>query len=113
VSKQYFPERGDLVWLDLQPTLGHEQSGRRPVLILSKSAFSRKTGMAICCPVTSVKKGYIFEVEIPDGAPTHGVVLSDQVRCVSYRNRNCKRIGAAPETVLVAVTEIVSALIGG
>ena len=112
MTKSYVPERGDLVWLDFAPTRGHEQSGRRPALVLTRSAYNNKTGLAVCCPVTSVKKGYVFEVELPAEAPVHGVVLVDHVRNLSFANRNCERIGAAPEATVETVAEILSALIG-
>ncbi|MCA9157383.1 MAG: type II toxin-antitoxin system PemK/MazF family toxin [Planctomycetales bacterium] len=38
------PDRGDLIWISLQPTAGHEQSGRRPALAISPKSYNRKTG---------------------------------------------------------------------
>ncbi len=58
----YIPERGDAVWLDFNPQVGREQSGRRPAIVLSPSTYNRKVGLAIFCPITSKLKGYPFEV---------------------------------------------------
>ncbi|MCK7461432.1 MAG: type II toxin-antitoxin system PemK/MazF family toxin [Sphingobacterium sp.] len=56
-----------MVWLTFSPTAGHEQSGRRPALVLSPAAYNARVGLAICCPITNHVKGYPFEVELPTG----------------------------------------------
>jgi mRNA interferase MazF len=62
------------------PQAGHEQAGRRPALVISPASYNVKTSLAIFCPVTSQRKGYPFEVSIPEGLKIGGVVLSDQVK---------------------------------
>ena len=49
----YAPEAGDLIWADFDPRVGREQSGRRPVLVVSPADFCRVTEFAIVCPITS------------------------------------------------------------
>jgi len=56
--------RGDVVWATLGPTRGHEQGGRRPVLILSPEVYNTRTKLAVMCPITSQVKGFPFEVVI-------------------------------------------------
>ena len=73
----YIPERGDAVWITLDPQAGHEQAGRRPALVLSPSAYNGRVGLALVCPITSQVRGYPFEVAIPVGAPVKGVVGAD------------------------------------
>ncbi|WP_379968183.1 type II toxin-antitoxin system PemK/MazF family toxin [Ectobacillus sp. sgz5001026] len=73
----YVPSRCDLVWLQCNPQSGHEQSGKRPALVLSPLEYNKKVGLAIFCPITSIKKGYPFEFEIPQSYPIEGVILSD------------------------------------
>ena len=61
----YIPDRGDIVWLVLTtPRVGHEQSGRRPALVLSPKTFTDHTGLAVICPITSKVKGLPFEIII-------------------------------------------------
>ena len=84
------PERGDVVWVSLSPTEGHEQMGRRPALVLSPSAYNARVGMAVMCPITSQVKGYPFEVALSDGLPVSGVALADQVRCIDWRARGAE-----------------------
>ncbi len=83
----YAPKRGDVVWITLQPQAGHEQSGRRPALVVSPLAYNRKVGLALLCPITERVKGYPFEVAIPGGLPVSGVILADQVKSLDWRAR--------------------------
>jgi mRNA interferase MazF len=59
------PEAGDIVRLHFDPQAGHEQAGHRPALVVSPSAYNGKTGLMLCCPMTTQVKGYPFEVPIP------------------------------------------------
>jgi mRNA interferase MazF len=79
MSKKYFPDRGDAVWLNFNPKVGHEQSGRKPAVVVSPKSYNKKVGLGLFCPITSQIKGYPFEVGIPDGTIVSGVVLSDQI----------------------------------
>ncbi|MDD4794059.1 MAG: type II toxin-antitoxin system PemK/MazF family toxin, partial [Dehalococcoidales bacterium] len=73
----YIPERGDVVWITLDPQAGHEQADRRPAVVLSPRDYNSKVGLAILCPVTGQVKGYPFEVSIPLGLPVAGCILAD------------------------------------
>ena len=64
--RSYVPDRGDIVWLQFNPQAGHEQDGHRPALVLSPANYNRVSGLMLCCPMTSQKKGYPFEVVIVD-----------------------------------------------
>ena len=73
----YVPWRGDVVWIDLEPQKGREQAGHRPAVVLSRSDYNRKTGLAVICPITTKVKGYPFEVPIPPDLVVTGVILAD------------------------------------
>ena len=88
--EDYIPDRGDVIWIDLNPEAGHEQGGRRPVLVLSPSSYNGKVGLAIMCPITNQVKDYPFEVEIPSGLNVTGVVLSDRVKCLDWKVRKAE-----------------------
>ena len=91
-SRTYVPARGQAVWLTFDPQAGHEQSGRRPAVVLSPQEYNRRTGLAILCPVTSQIKEYPFEVVLPEGTVLRGAVLADQVRSLDWRARKAKLI---------------------
>lgn len=86
------PERADIVWLDFDPPLGHEQSGRRPALVISPKIYNEKTGLALFCPITSQVKNYPFEVSLPVSLEIDGVILSDQVKNLDWKIRNAEFI---------------------
>jgi mRNA interferase MazF len=92
-------DRGDVVWMDLDPQAGREQAGRRPVVVLSPERYNARVSLIVCCPITSRVKGYPFEVAIPAGLPVEGVVLADQVKSLDWKARNAERIGRLPESL--------------
>jgi len=105
------PERGDLIWLSFRPQQGREQAGRRPALVLSPSAYNRKVGLALICPITSKVKGYPFEVPLPVEGSLQGVVLADQVRSLDWRAREAKLIERAEASVVERVLHLIGALL--
>jgi len=84
------PQRGDVVWITLNPQAGHEEAGRRPAVILSPHAYNAKVGLALLYPIVSQAKGYPFEVAIPAGFPVSGVILSDQIKSLDWRARKAE-----------------------
>jgi len=108
---EYSPDRGDIVWLHFTPQAGHEQSGRRPALVISPRAYNRKVGLALFCPITTHEKGYPFEVKLPDGLKAGGSVLSDQIKSLDWRARRAERICPAPDQVLEETTAKILALV--
>ena len=94
------PQRGEIWLLDLDPTRGHEQAGRRPAMVLSPKSYNSKTGLAILCPITNRIKGYPFEVPLPDGFPISGGILSDQVKSLDWRQRNAELICVLPSEII-------------
>ena len=108
----WIPERGDVVWISMDPTVGHEQSGRRPALVLSPAAYNGKVGLAILCPITSQVKGYPFEVVVPDGLPLEGVVLADQAKSLDWRARGAESLCRVPQETTSAVLQRLETLVG-
>ncbi len=100
VESDYCPERGDIVWLDLDPQSGHEQKGRRPAIVLSPKIYNSKSGLALFCPITNQIKDYPFEVQLPSNLPVSGVIISDQVKSLDWKIRNAEFIVKAPRNVL-------------
>ena len=96
-EKAYIPDRGDIVWITLNPQAGHEQAGRRPAVILSPRAYNGKAGLAILCPITTQVKGYPFEVLIPANLAIEGAILSDQVKSLDWRVRKAELVCKLPD----------------
>ncbi|MEO0415833.1 MAG: type II toxin-antitoxin system PemK/MazF family toxin [Verrucomicrobiota bacterium] len=106
------PDRGDVGWLSLNPQAGHEQRGRRPVICLSSKKYNLKSGLAIFCPITSKVKGYPFEVPLEtSGDKVMGVVLSDQVKSLDWRQRKFEYADEVSEETLGGVCNLAVMLI--
>jgi len=108
----YIPTRGDIVWITFNPQAGHEQSGRRPGLVLSPEAYNSKVGLAILCPITSQVKGYPFEVLIPEGLEISGAILSDQVKSLDWKARQAELVCKLPPATVDEVLQKLSTLLG-
>jgi mRNA interferase MazF len=107
VKRRYVPERGDLVWLDFYPQSGREQKGRRPALVLSPREYNLKSGLALCCPITSKVKGYPFETAVETAGEIRGVILCDQIRSLDWRARRARLIGhASPASLDDALAKV-------
>jgi len=107
----YVPRQGDFIAIAFEPQTGHEQSGRRPALVISHDLFNQHTGLAIVCPITNTRRDYPFHVTIPEGGEVTGFVMTEQVRSVDCRARRAKRIGRAPNQVLQETLSLLDACI--
>ena len=111
MSKKYFPDRGDAVWLNFSPKAGHEQSGRRPAVVVSPKSYNKKVGLGLFCPIRSRIKGYPFEVIIPAGVTISGVLLSDQIMSLDWRVRDAQFICKLSESTMSEVLKKLSTLL--
>ena len=110
-SAPYIPEAGDLIWLNLDPRTGHEQSGHRPVLVVSPKKLAQRVGLAIVCPITSNIKGLPGEV-ILTGTKTKGVIMPIHVRIVDTHARSAVFIEAVPQVILIKVRKRLGLFLG-
>lgn len=107
----YLPEAGDIIGLTFDPQAGREQAGRRPALVLSPASYNGPSRLCVLCPITSQVKGYPFETTLPSGLTVVGVVLSDQVKSLSWTDRHAQFICKMPETVVADVRAKIKALL--
>ena len=98
----HVPDAGDVVWLAFDPQAGHEQAGHRPALVLSPAAYNSKTGLMVCCPMTTNIKAHPFEVLTQvDGVDC--AVLSDQVKSLDWKVRKAKKKAVVSADVILHV----------
>ena len=107
---RYIPEAGDIVWIQFNPQAGHEQSGHRPAVVLSPSAYNSKVGLMLCCPLTTQIKGYPFEVVIA-GSP-ESVALADQIKSLDWVVRKARFKGKVSSVELAEIRAKAAALLG-
>ena len=96
------PERGDLVWISVEPS----QEGtpvRRPALVVSPARYNERSGLALMCAIATHAKGYPFEVVLPEDLPISGVVLADHLRSADWKVRDAEIVARAPAAVVSEV----------
>jgi mRNA-degrading endonuclease toxin of MazEF toxin-antitoxin module len=104
-------ERGDIYLVSLDPIEGREQQGRRPVLVISATAFNRVTKVPIVLPITSggsFARNAGFAVSLQGcGSQTTGIVRCDQPRALDLAARAGRRLESVPAAI---VTEVLARL---
>jgi len=110
---KYAPEAGDLIWTDVDPRVGREQSGRRPALVVSPALFWQASGFAIVCPITSKIRPFGTSVALPTGLAVAGEILCSHIRSIDTDARPIAYAGASvSEDILAHVRAKLAALIG-
>ena len=107
--KKYIPKQGDIVFLDFNPTKGHEQKGKRPGIVISNDVFNINTKMVIICPISSNKKEFPTHYILEDSKKIEGSVLCEHTRSIDYETRNLKFIEKASENDLLSVIMLYNA----
>ena len=108
VSK-YIPKQGDIVYIDFNPTKGHEQKGKRPAIVISTNVFNKYTKMAIVCPITSNEKEFPTHYLLKNSNIIHGSVLCEHIRSLDYEVRQFTFVEKASDEDLMNVSMLVSA----
>lgn len=98
----YIPDQGDIIYFNFLPSVGREQRGIRPAIVISRDVFNKSSGLAVVCPITSKQKNYPFEVLV-EADQIYGFALIDQARAIDYNAREFRFVSHAP---LALVEEI-------
>ena len=112
MNDDWHPQAGDLLWVDLSPTSGTEQSGRRPVLVISSDPFNQTTNRVIVLPTTSRMRGWATEVSYETDDSISGVILCDQIRTIDWRARFARKAGRVRDNTLLDVRRKLAIIIG-
>ena len=107
----YIPSRNDIIWLDFEPTKGKEIGKYRPALILSSQEYNQKTGLLICCPISSSIRGNPTEVPVHN-LDKPSVVAASLIQTLSWKTRKAKLITVAESDVMKNVLLRLIPLIG-
>jgi mRNA-degrading endonuclease toxin of MazEF toxin-antitoxin module len=107
-------KRGEIWLVSLDPTEGHEQQGRRPVLIVSPETFNRVTKVPVVLPITSggnFARMAGFAVPLTGaGTKTTGIVRCDQPRAIDLGARRGKKLEGVPVEIMDEVLARVVAI---
>ncbi|MGB8699912.1 MAG: endoribonuclease MazF [Thermosynechococcaceae cyanobacterium] len=110
-TEHYIPDRGHIVYLDFDPTKGHEQRGHRPAFVISPRSYNAKSSLALFMPITKQQKGYPFEVPLPLELQIQGVILADQIKCLDWKVRDIQFVETVSESFIAEVQAKIEPLI--
>ena len=109
-------ERGDIYFVSLEPTLGHEEQGTRPVMVISATAFNRLTRTPIVLPITQggdFARRAGFAVPLAGaGTQTAGVIRCDQPRAIDLATRGGRFVEKAPDFIVDDAAARLAAIVG-
>jgi len=108
---KFIPERFDVIFLDFEPKKGKEIGKYRPALVLSSKEYNKKTGLVICCPISTSIRGHLSEVPIND-LEKPSVVASSIIQTLSWPDRKAKFIKKVSHEIFEAVLQRLLPLIG-
>ena len=111
MKHKYIPNRNDILWLDLEPKKGKEIGKYRPCLCLSSNLYHKKTGLLICCPISTSIRGALTEVPISN-LEKPSVVVSNIIHTLSWHKRKAKFITKAKKPVMEETLSRLLPLIG-
>lgn len=112
LSKSYVPKRNHIVWLDFDPTKKKEIGKYRPALVLSSEEYNRKSGLLICCPISSSTRGAPTEVPIDNVENVSSVVAANLIQTLSWKEMKVKFVAEADIGVMDEVLLRIIPLIG-
>lgn len=101
-------KQGDIVNMNFNPQIGHEQAGYRPALIVSNNSYNFVTGLYLVCPITNTNKDFPLHVELDKNTKTTGVVLCEHVKSLDLIARSAVFKEKISEDILDEVLDIVS-----
>jgi mRNA interferase MazF len=104
-------KQGDIIIVNFDPTLGHEQAGLRPALIISRDIYNKNTRQIVVCPITTKAKPLPMRIPLDDRTKTQGYIMCDQIRTFDTNARSPKLAEKLPEDILEIVKQVVSAII--
>ena len=108
----YKAEHGDIIWITLDPQIGHEQKGRRPAIVVSNNSFNHFTNSAaMVCPITNTNRNIPIQVSLNNKTKTSGVIMCDQAKILDLQKGNAEFIEKAPQEIIAEVVDIISGFI--
>jgi mRNA interferase MazF len=110
VVGEYVPDTGDIVSIDFDPQVGHEQAKRRTGLVLTDKRYNPASGLALICPLTSQRKPYPFALPIAlDNV--EGAVLVDQIKSMDWTARKAAFHSKAEAQLVAKVRQYLAVLL--
>lgn len=106
-KEKYIPNKGDIVWIDFDPSSGQEIQKRRPGLVVSRYDFNRKTRFAVICPITSTIKDLPTRYSLPAEVDINGQIIISQLKSLDFNSRNLVLVDHLPLQDMAKIDQII------
>ncbi|WP_409023173.1 type II toxin-antitoxin system PemK/MazF family toxin (plasmid) [Enterococcus faecium] len=106
-ERNYIPKKGDIVWIDSDPSIRNEIQKKCLGLVVSRYEFNRKTMFAVICPITSTIKNLPTHYSLPEDLDTNGQVLISQLKSLDFKERRLKKIENLPLQDMAKIDQII------
>jgi len=107
----YQPKQGDIIVIDFDPQAGHEQSGRRPCLVVSNDQYHLRTKLAMVCPITNTISEFPMHILLDKRTRTTGEIMCEQVKCLDIIARNPSHKETITEDLLDEVIDMICSFV--
>lgn len=97
--------------MDFNPTIGHEQKGFRPAVVISNNIFNINTKMVMICPITSNEKEFPTHYKLEDTKKVHGAVICEHIRSIDYEIRNLNFVEKLSNNEFISIITLLNAYI--
>lgn len=102
-------KQGDIIKINFNPQLGHEQAGFRPAVVVSNDFFNRQLNLAIVCPISNTTYDFPLNIPLDERTKTTGSVLCQHVRTLDLVARQYSFIEKLPKDILIEVIDTIFA----
>lgn len=102
---------GDLMWVDHDPSAGHEQNKRRPAVVVTNDDYNRYNNLVMVVSITTSDRRYPLHIDIgriptEDGGEIHGWAEIEQAKCLDLDARNASVVGSLDEETMNAISSM-------
>ena len=107
----YIPKQGDICYMDFAPTTGHEQTGVRPAIVISRDNYNKYTNLVVLCPITTNTKKFPTHYELMNTKKVKGAVLCEHIRSVDFKARKLLFVEKVAMEELEEIIDIINGII--
>ena len=107
----YIPKQGDICYMNFAPTKGHEQTGLRPAVVISKDSYNKYTNLEVICPITTNTKKFPTHYELIETKKIKGSVLCEHIRSVDFKARQLSFVEKLKIKELEEIIDIINGII--
>lgn len=102
-------KQGTIIKVNFNPTIGHEQAGYRPAVVVSNDGFNKRSPFVIACPITNTNREFPLHVQLDERTKTTGLILCDQIKTLDLTARTFHEEELLPKDILKSVLDIIFA----